>query len=485
MTTTDTAPATAPVLEHHDPAALVIDLNIRDDIRLDDGLVDSIRERGVLEPVVGYRTGAGAIRVRFGHRRTLAAITAGLAAIPVVVHDTDPGDAVERILGQYDENTHREGLSANEKAGVATQLLDLGLTTADVVARTRLPEHAVAAARAIRESKAAATVAAARPELTLDQVAAVAELGDDKAAVKKLVDAAEDGTGRFRHTLEQLRADKAEQAARDDLTARLKAEGATIAESYPGWSSQLDQLQNDKGKKITPRGHKACPGHAAHIQRLWSQAGIVFKPVYFCADPKANGHQALGGGAAPAADGPDLEAQRAERQRTLAGNKLWRAAETVRRQWLTGFIAAKTPPKTAARFIAESLARNDGCIWRAMERGNSMACELGAVPARPAAAYGEQAAAATGAVAARAGDGRAQVITLGIILAAYEGATTVDTWRGNGTDSLGGIRRYLQALAGWGYELSPIEQAVADGQQWQPAAAPAPAGTGDQEAASA
>lgn len=48
-------------------------------------LVASIQEHGLLEPINAYRTDDGALVVKHGHRRTLAAIEAGLDQVPVIL----------------------------------------------------------------------------------------------------------------------------------------------------------------------------------------------------------------------------------------------------------------------------------------------------------------------------------------------------------------------------------------------------------------
>ncbi len=73
-TTTATAEAPAAALEYVDPATLLVDVNVRHDARVDKDFVASIREHGVLVPIVAVRTSEGALRVRYGHRRTLAVI---------------------------------------------------------------------------------------------------------------------------------------------------------------------------------------------------------------------------------------------------------------------------------------------------------------------------------------------------------------------------------------------------------------------------
>jgi ParB family transcriptional regulator, chromosome partitioning protein len=62
-----------PTLAMLDPASLLVDLNIRE-AKLDKDFVASVKDHGVIEPIVAVRTEDGAIRVRHGHRRTLAVI---------------------------------------------------------------------------------------------------------------------------------------------------------------------------------------------------------------------------------------------------------------------------------------------------------------------------------------------------------------------------------------------------------------------------
>ncbi len=71
-TTTSSTPATS--IELVDPASLLVDLNVRHDPRLDAAFSASIKELGVLVPIVAVRTAEKQLRVRFGHRRTLAAV---------------------------------------------------------------------------------------------------------------------------------------------------------------------------------------------------------------------------------------------------------------------------------------------------------------------------------------------------------------------------------------------------------------------------
>lgn len=450
---------TALVLEQLDPAALLADQNIRT-ARPDKGLIESVRTHGVLQPIVGYRTEGGHVRIRYGHRRTLAAIDAGLDAVPVLVlaAEADAGD-IDRILRQYDENTHRADLTAADQAGVVVQLLDLGLTADQVRTRTRLPRNAVAAARAVAGSVAARRAAAKDTALTLDQAAAIAEFGGDPDAVKRLTAAAHEGPGMFAHTAQKLRDEAESQRQRAATVATLTADGITIVEEGPGWENRLTLLMDEQGAELTARNHKACPGHVATVVARWGQKGQVWIPEYYCADPKANGHRKL----RSATGGQQTAEQQAEeRRRVIAGNKAWRAAEKVRRAWLKdSLLASRTPPDGAWGFIAEALA-TDGhrTIQRGLNGTQPMAHQLLGAEVPAGTSWGP--ATAIAGQLRTASDQRAAVITLAMIVGCYEDAASTETWRT--PKAYPSTARYFTALASWGYELAETEQAVIDAQ---------------------
>src|ERR1700709_289346 len=100
MTTVD------PTLEMLDPATLLVDPNIRE-AKLDKDFVASIKDHGVIEPIVAVRIEDGQLRVRHGHRRALGAIEAGQPLVPVVIAGTEDNDDADRIARQWHENQHR------------------------------------------------------------------------------------------------------------------------------------------------------------------------------------------------------------------------------------------------------------------------------------------------------------------------------------------------------------------------------------------
>ena len=69
-------------IEHIDPNEIQVETNVRTIVKVDPALVASIREFGVLEPVVCRRSEDGTVSVRMGQRRVLAAREAERATVP-------------------------------------------------------------------------------------------------------------------------------------------------------------------------------------------------------------------------------------------------------------------------------------------------------------------------------------------------------------------------------------------------------------------
>lgn len=89
-------------------------------------LVHSIKEIGLLQPVVVRKTGAETYELVMGERRWRATQQAGLETIPAIVRETDDTDMLRDALL---ENLHRSDLNPLEEASAYNQLLeDFGCT---------------------------------------------------------------------------------------------------------------------------------------------------------------------------------------------------------------------------------------------------------------------------------------------------------------------------------------------------------------------
>lgn len=80
----------------------------------------SIKEKGVLQPVIVTKVGDGTFRLIAGERRWRAATLAGLKKIPALIKDVSSQDAIEIALI---ENIQREELNAVETAEAFNRLL--------------------------------------------------------------------------------------------------------------------------------------------------------------------------------------------------------------------------------------------------------------------------------------------------------------------------------------------------------------------------
>ena len=96
-------------------------------------LVHSIREVGLLQPVVVRRTGPESYELVMGERRWRASQQAGLTEIPAIVRQTEDTDMLRDALL---ENLHRSQLNPLEEASAYAQLLeDFGCTHEELAQR--------------------------------------------------------------------------------------------------------------------------------------------------------------------------------------------------------------------------------------------------------------------------------------------------------------------------------------------------------------
>lgn len=102
----------------------------------------SIKEKGVLQPVIVTRNGDGTFRLIAGERRWRAASLAGLKKIPALVKDVSTQDAVEIALI---ENIQREELNPIETAEAFQRLIgEFRMTQEDLSKRVAKDRATVA-----------------------------------------------------------------------------------------------------------------------------------------------------------------------------------------------------------------------------------------------------------------------------------------------------------------------------------------------------
>ena len=105
-------------------------------------LADSIREHGVLQPLLVRPLPGGSYQLVAGERRWRASRMAGLQEVPVVIREMDEEQAMEIALI---ENLQREDLNAIEEATGYKQLMErYGMTQEQVAKRVGKSRPAIA-----------------------------------------------------------------------------------------------------------------------------------------------------------------------------------------------------------------------------------------------------------------------------------------------------------------------------------------------------
>lgn len=341
-----------------------------------------------------------------------------------------------------------------------------------------MKRSSVDSALAVAKSDLAKATTARYDFLTIEQAAAIAEFDDDREAVKALVVAAKDG--RFDHIVGELREQRSMRLAYEQVADELASMGVRIIDrpSLRDETTRLEKLRQDDAP-VTEANHGSCPGHAAWLDDEWHHPSgddadeddegwtIVYRPVFVCTAPSEYGHtgallsRPVGGAQATASSATTVdevaaEAARQERRAVLANNKAWRAAEPVRREWLSAFLKRKQSPKGGLRFVIAALVHGDYDLRDAMQNGHGFAAEVLGIELA-GTGYWTNRQSILDAIAA-ATDNRAQVIALGLVLCAAERPLDVHTWRRPDAPA----RRYFTALREWGYVLSAVEQLVVD-----------------------
>lgn len=440
-------------LEYLNPATLLVDVNIRADLGLDPAFLQSVDELGVLTPVVAVRAGDG-IRVRAGHRRTVAAVEVGLDSIPVLIVDDDSDQ--DRIIDQIAENTQRAPLAPADLIGAVEQLALLGVPADRIARRTALTREHVATALAAAGKPGVLDTVTAAPGLTLEHAGWLAELDDDEDQRDWLAASFTGDLGRDRHLMEQARAQAVLSAAMAAAEQQLAAAGHTRhhGKVYDDPAAEyLPDLTDQARHTLTPDNHQSCPGHAytLHDYRFASSSAPIETPggtVYarwLCTDWRSHGHLDRYA-SSPSPDAADIAARTEQRRTVIALNRAGDAALKVRRGWLTDFTRRRTPAKDHDRFMWEGSARRHLASIQDVELGLGKVEQILGLP-------GRHTGQAFDTWITRQPQTLLGHLSVCARLWSYELRLDKSVWRAGWPAAY-----YLTAIEGWGYTLSDVEQ---------------------------
>ena len=219
-------------------------------------LAASIREIGVLQPVLVRATGEGAYELIAGERRWRAARRAGLAVIPAVVRTADNVGSVEQALV---ENLHRQDLTPLEEAAAYQQLIeDFSLTHEQVASRVGKSRSSIT--NTLRLMSLPAAIQALLADGRLSAGHAKALLGTPDRAFQEQLARRAAGEGWSVRMLEDAVRDRggaapAEASSDDDTPASKKpvGDGAGVVEGTKLRPPGLLELENLLAEHLSTR----------------------------------------------------------------------------------------------------------------------------------------------------------------------------------------------------------------------------------------
>ena len=443
------------------PTQLTSHDNIRADLDLDDAFRASIRRLGVLSPIIAEPDMTGALVIRSGHRRAVAAAMEGLATVPVVVVPANSSNS-DRLIAQIAENTARRDITTTDLLAGHEQLATFGIPIVDAAEATGMTHDQVVAARAAAAAPKAREAAGQR-QLTLTQAAGLAEFEDEPDQLEQLLATLDQEPEAFEHHLQSLRDDRIRDQAVQQAAQDFKARGYTVLSQFPDRSvaQPLYALRDANNDRLADDEHTDCPGRAVTVRAGWTtddDGTPVLAVQHFCADPSRHCNpskpsNAGAPGQANSADEDRAEAAREQRRVTIANNKAWRSAETVRRRHLKQWLATATLKAPAARWIVAELAH--GGLHRPREAAELarelVGADYGKAPNAPR--WNQPPTSPP----TRVNAARAHTLAAGLVLADMELGTSTESWRSSHPGSR--TSRYLTFLTDQtGYTLSDVEK---------------------------
>ncbi|NUU33397.1 ParB/RepB/Spo0J family partition protein, partial [Arthrobacter sp. C9C5] len=344
---------TTPTLEMLDPATMTVDINVRKDAALTPDFIASIKEHGVMEPVIAHRKDDGTVHVLMGQRRTRAAVQAARPQIPVMIIES-PEEA-ERIVTQVVENIQRAELTEADEADAYHQLSLIGVSAAAIAKKTGRTKTTVEGALKAKASDAGA--AALGKGYTIDEALIMAEFEGNQDATEELESVIADEPDQLLHVAQMLRDRRDSAAALAALIEELEAADKTIVEDAGHYATDenlyVSAAKRSDGEPATDEDANAYlistdyrGQHSANpVIAGWQDLGFTPKYERYDGGPQAQ-------------KGPMTEEQKAERKTLIANNREMESATKVRREFVKTLLSKKTAPKGWQYFTVHAITHD-------------------------------------------------------------------------------------------------------------------------------
>jgi len=455
-------------LQKVDRTRIIVDLNVRKEIRLDKSFISSIRVRGFKQYPVGWLDEDGTAHVTVGQRRVSAALEIGWPVIPIVIKpkiDAEADRAEElRILDQLAENEQRSPLTDHERTLAYKQLALIGVTEEQIARKTNNPRTHVATALAVAASTVASKVLSAKP-ITLDQAAVFVEFEGDEAALKSLNEIVNGRPEQLEHTAARLRRERRQQHAIDALATELEVEGWQIVRSQyrygytvPAGGTKLQDLHRVDDKKRTPLTRSDVAGLSGRVAVIYPESSEDAGASFYLKNPAKHGFESHSHGASTAR-GPLTDEEKDARRQKRIDRADFTAATEVRRSWLREeFLPRKHQITDVASWIAKATIKHPDALRYDQAHDDTtrtLTCELLGLEVIADRHSTDSSATLQKALAEASTTDEVRIlVAFAIARVEYPAGNPKHFQFGQYPD----LAPYLEQLELWGYTLSDIEQ---------------------------
>jgi len=330
--------------------------NHRQDLGDIEGLAESFRRIGIVQPLTVRRRDGGGYELVAGQRRLAAARVIGLSAVPAFVQSYADSDSRKAMAA---ENLNRKDLSTLETAAAYQELLDLGVSSDEIAALAGTSTQHVTEHTTLLSLPKKVQRELRRGSISADDALMLAQLADDPECLAAALNKGRGGWNLGAAVQHELHA---RELARRIATSQAELERrgiTTIERPRESFSRQakVQRLGNGWGCiPITTAKHAKEPCHAAFVDEY---SGDI---TYVCTDVQRHA------GVVPGIEPPeDRKAARAAKRAEREAQK--RAVETRR-----AAVATHLRDRADTREASTHLKRVS--LLEADEGTAAIACEL-------------------------------------------------------------------------------------------------------------
>lgn len=260
-------------------------------------LVSSVKEKGVLEPLLAFVNDKGKTVLLAGARRKAAALEAKVKEVPVMVRpEPSPAEQLEIML---DENGHRDNLHPIEEGNAYLALQELGKSQAEIAKACSRSEAHVSKRLAIVKLPDTVLDRFDRGAITLEaayELTQAAKAGVDDKTVEKL--AGQMSPELIKQGVKAEIKKQKDAKTEERLKARAEKEGVTVVSAKQLDNHTVAALAGQKASYHDTRlaldvaTHVIAPCHGAVIRKggtrnSWEDDGGP-QLIYVCTDPTSH-----------------------------------------------------------------------------------------------------------------------------------------------------------------------------------------------------